>query len=165
MKKFWTDIDSTLTDHWKRIRKWTRPQWPGDTVDSRCWTREEVQQDRLLPMAGAVLRCVRDKGYEIGYLTARGYGDARNITLEQLKQLGVPDCWNVKIVSTMADKVEFLRQNPVDFYVDDFTTGQEHSIPTFRRETAEAIQALGIKVIVFRNDWEDVWEQFQLLSR
>jgi len=164
MKRFWTDIDSTLTDHWKRVRKWTRPQWPGNAVDSRCWTQMEVLSDRILRMAKPVLECVEARGYEIGYITARGYRDARGITSEQLRQLKVPNGSNFHIVSTMAAKGEFLRQNPVDFYVDDFTTGQEHVIPTVRRETAEAIQALGIKVIVFRNDWEDVWEQFQLLN-
>jgi hypothetical protein len=62
----------------------------------------------------------------------------------------------------MAEKVGLISKENCDFYVDDFITGQENNIGTFHREIAEAIQAKGVRVIVFRNDWFDVWEQIWL---
>jgi hypothetical protein len=79
-----------------------------------------------------------------------------------LKRWGAPNPDDVIFVNSLEEKVEVLDNKICDFFVDDFTTGQENSIGTFRKEVALAIEAKGIHVIVFRNNWLDVLEQIEM---
>jgi FMN phosphatase YigB (HAD superfamily) len=158
-KKIIFDIDSTLTDHWRRIRKFTIPKWPNGTIDSKAFSREEVLKDQITNGLKFFMSSLVSNKYDISYLTARGWPDAKNITIEQLKFLGMPNPEKVIIVSNMIEKVKILKNLKPDIYIDDFMTGQENSIGTFHKEVALSIQTLGINVIVFRNDWADVMEQ------
>lgn len=162
MKTIICDIDSTLSDHWNRIRRNTLPLWPGGVVSHKAWSREEVLQDVLLPSCHEVLCLLEGYGYYIKYLTARGWTHARRITIEQLEQWELPNPTDVLFTSNMVDKVKVLSSVDCEYYIDDFTSGQENAIPTFRKDIAEAIQNLGIKVIAFRNDWLDVLKQIQI---
>lgn len=162
MKTLITDIDSTMSDHWRRIRRNTMPSWPGAVINSKAWSREEVLQDQLLPNCMEILLTLSERDFRIRYLTARDWPKARQITIEQLTAWKVPNPEDVMFTSNMADKIAVLNKELCDYYVDDFTSGQERAISTFRREVAEAIEAKGIHVIVFRNDWLDVWEQIRI---
>jgi hypothetical protein len=159
------DIDSTMCDHWKRIRKNTIPSWPGGVISSKAWSREEVLQDELLPRCSEFLWRLQCNGFYIRYLTARGWPHARQITVEQLTNWNVPNPQDVMFTSNLADKVSVLSSNICNYYVDDFMTGQENAIGTFHSETAKAIESIGIYVVVFRNDWMDVWEQIQIYEQ
>lgn len=156
------DIDSTLNDHWVRIRRNTVPQWPGQQISSNAWNRDEVLKDSLLPNCREVLCSLQDMHFYIRYLSARGWADARRITIEQLQRWGVPNPQDVLLCNSIIDKVKVLSKDTCDFYVDDFMTGQEKSIGTFHKEVAQAIEAKGIRIIVFRNDWNDVLEQIKI---
>jgi hypothetical protein len=153
------DIDSTLTDHWKRIRRNTKPQWPGNVIDPKAWTREEVMKDKLLPNCLRVLNELKARGFLIRYLSARGWADARAITMDQLFHFHVPNSTDITLTDSMRNKVDLLNKSMCDFYVDDFMTGQEKAIGTFHKDVACAIEEKGIHVIPFRNDWLDVLEQ------
>jgi len=154
------DIDSTITDHWRRIRRWTKPHWPGGRCSSEAFTRDEVMKDLMLPDCREVLWDLSNR-YEIGYLTARGWPRGLQVTLEQLDGFDLPNPKEVTVVASIGDKVAVLRDNPCAVYIDDFMTGQENAIGTFRRRVAEAIEEMGIFVIPFRNDWLDVREQIR----
>jgi hypothetical protein len=99
------------------------------------------------------------RDFEIKYLSARGWSSAGEISEEQLTRLGVPNPWKITIVSNMQEKIDKLTSRSCDFYIDDFLSGQEGNIGTFRGDIARAIEAKGIRVIVFRNDWLDVLYQ------
>jgi len=156
------DIDSTMCDHWRRIRRHTLPSWPGTSIAPTAWSRDEVLKDRLLPYCLGVLRSIKGLGLRIRYVTARGWKDAHEVTIEQLRRWGVPDADDVILVPRLAEKVGLLEPSVYRFYIDDFTTGQESNIGTFHAEVAHAIQAKGVRVMVFRGDWRDIWEQIQL---
>jgi hypothetical protein len=156
-----TDIDSTMSDHWKRIRRNTEPYWPGGKIASVAFTSREVLQDKLLPSCLTVLNELQVAGFHIRYLSARGWPRAWDITVEQLTNWGVPNPQDLILCTSMAEKVGILEKEACTYYVDDFMTGQENSVGTFHHGVAKAIMATGIRVIVFRNDWHDVWEQIQ----
>lgn len=162
MKNIICDIDSTMSDHWKRVRRNTVPKWPGSVISGKAWSREEVLQDKLLPNCHKILWGLQTSGFNIRYLTARGWTHARRITIDQLTSWEVPNPHDIMITSNMVSKIEILSPNICDYYIDDFMTGQENNIGTFRKNVAEAIQGKGVKVIVFRNDWLDVLEQIQI---
>lgn len=155
------DIDSTLTDHWKRIRRNTQPSWPGGQINPRAWTRQEVMKDKLLSNCLDVLNYLDAHDFYIRYLSARAWVHARQITKDQLKQFGLPNPQDIILCSNLAEKVSILSKDICNFYIDDFTTGQEKAIGTFHKDVALTIQEKGIHVIVFRNDWLDVLEQIE----
>jgi len=162
VKTIIVDIDSTMSNHWVRIRRNTLPYWPGSTISNKAWSREEVLTDTLLPGCQEVLFTLSSQDFHICYLTARNWPDAREITLEQLAKWEVPNPKNVMFTDTLAGKVDVLSKEMCHYLVDDFMTGQEHSIGTFHAGVAKAIQAKGIRVIVFRNDWWDVYDQIRI---
>lgn len=157
-----SDIDSTLTDHWRRIRRCTVPRWPNGVIDSRAWTWEEIAKDALLPGAYDVLWELDRQGYEISYLTARNWDAGARISRRQLAHLRLPSPDAVEVVCTLNDKIARLAARQCTYYVDDFMTGQEHSVGSFHKDVATRIEASGVHVVVFRSDWFDVLEQIAL---
>lgn len=160
------DIDSTLNNHWRRIRRHTindrgRHGWPGTKIHTNAWTEEEVMKDMVLDSAVSSLVDLKvHYGCSISYLTARGWGDAKYLTERWLTEKNFPNPKDFLITPNMQHKIEVLKtlreERSVDIYIDDFLTGQEKMIPTFHKDIAQAIADLGIFVIPFRNDWGDV---------
>ncbi len=89
MKQLWVDVDSTLNNHWVRIQKWATPSFPGNGIDRRAFTREEIMKDEPLPNAIETLKEF-SKEWDIHILSARGFGDAFNITKDWLDKHGFP---------------------------------------------------------------------------
>ena len=165
MKTIYVDIDSTINDHYRRIRRNTKPNWPNGHLDKNAFTQAEVMKD--LPIVGApeTLNTLQDAHkFEINFLTARAWRDARQITEQWLARYGFK-YKTLYIVASMEAKVNALEIYRPDYVIDDFTSGQENSIITFRSDIAQRIQDFGIKVIVFRNDWQDVIEQIAYYER
>ena len=163
MKQIYCDIDSTINDHWRRIRRNANPAWPVGHLDKNAFSEMEVMKD--LPQCGAMetLNALQ-QSFEVSFLTARNWPDARKITKLWLARYGF-QYKNLYTVASMEAKVAFLEMNRPDYVIDDFTSGQENSILTFRADIASQIQNMGVKVIVFRNSWQDVIEQLELYER
>lgn len=159
-----TDIDSTLTDHWRRIRRCTVPRWPNGQIDSRAWSWDEVSKDVLLPGAYDVLWALTKRGYRIGYLTARSWDRTGDVSRRQLTAFDLPRHLPIRVVDTLNDKIRQLTEMKCDVYIDDFMTGQEYVIGSFHHDVAKRIESAGICVVPFRNDWFDVLEQINLLG-
>ncbi|SVD00905.1 uncharacterized protein METZ01_LOCUS353759, partial [marine metagenome] len=87
--KLFCDIDSTINNHWKRIQKWTVPKFPNDNIDPKAFTREEVMKDEPLEDA---LESINElsRYYEIYFLTARDFPEAKSITTDWLNKNGFP---------------------------------------------------------------------------
>lgn len=163
-KSILIDVDSTVNDHWRRIRRWTEPRWPGKTINPKAFTKNEVSKDR--PATYALLNIVHlARFYKIGYLTARGWLNAYEITVEWLRRFCFPGYDWVICVDNMNEKLRVLQRERPDFFVDDFTAGQENAIPSFNKGLAESIQNLGISVVVYRGCWPDVVEQIKLYEK
>ena len=45
-KQLYCDIDSTINNHWVRIKKWALPSFPGSSIDPRAFSREEIMKDK-----------------------------------------------------------------------------------------------------------------------
>ena len=85
------DIDSTIVDHWRRIRRNTVPRWPGGKIHKKAWTWPELEMDNFTGNPIECLGTLRGLShlYEIQYLTARGYDLDGVLTIRQLKNLQV----------------------------------------------------------------------------
>lgn len=157
IKCLYVDVDSTLNDHWRRIRRNTIPKWPDGKIDPKAFTREEILKDR--PLDGSV-DMLNELGFPVVYLTARAFPNALPITKEWLHIYNYPE-GEIVPCQSISQKPHILRGRPSGVVIDDFLKGQELMIPKFCRDVAQQIQAMGFKVIVFRNDWYDVYEVMQ----
>lgn len=160
MKQIWCDIDSTINNHWRRIRRNTVPQWPNGIIDKKAFTEAEVMRDVPLQNALVITTYLQQEGFELSFLSARGWANARRITTGWLKKWGF-EYKNLYLVAQAEAKIPLLEMHRPDIYIDDFTSGQEKSIPTFQYELAKQIETFGTHVIVFRNDWWDVLQQIK----
>ena len=50
-KQLYCDIDSTVNNHWVRIKKWALPQYPGNGIHHLAFSRDEIMLDEVLPNA------------------------------------------------------------------------------------------------------------------
>ena len=154
------DIDSTVNDHWNRILRCSNS---GVIDEKKAFSAVEVMKDKVLPNALEVNhKAVRLYHCNWVFLTARGWKDAYSIT----------DSWLFKkeflyhdliICKNMSSKIEILKNMNCDIYIDDFTSGQERGLSnlTFRKDIKDAIENLGINVLVAKNNWLDILKIIQ----
>lgn len=159
MKQLWVDVDSTLNNHWVRIQKWATPSFPGNGIDRRAFTREEIMKDEPLPNAVETLKEF-SKEWDINILSARGFDDAYFITKDWLDKHGFPYT-SIGIVREAKDKIDILSSVEVDLFIDDLSRGQ-HFGPSYVELYNDVIQELdnlGINYELFKNNWLEIKER------
>tara|TARA_R110000765_G_scaffold423931_1_gene533605 strand:- start:309 stop:812 length:504 start_codon:yes stop_codon:yes gene_type:complete len=167
MKYLYCDIDSTVNNHWERIKKWAIPSFPGHSIHPRAFTREEIMKDKPLPGAKRILNMFKEGGYKIIFLTARKFDDAYGITTDWLDEHGfVYD--DVIVVDNSEAKVPIIQkameEDKMDLFIDDFSAGQEYG-PSYKNlyvGVIQDLQILGAHVEVFKGDWQEVEEKFEI---
>ena len=159
-KQLYCDIDSTINNHWVRIKKWALPSFPGSSIDPRAFSREEIMKDEVLPRA---LKAIEQfsKEWDIHFLTARNFPDAYNITEQWLTQKGFP-FKTINVVKKSKDKPPFLLQRQVDLFIDDLSAGQEFgpSYVNLYISTIQDLQSKNIKFEIFKNNWDEILEKY-----
>ena len=156
-KILYCDIDSTINNHWVRIQKWALPKYPGTKIHPNAFSREEIIKDELLPGAKEAIEKFIKNGWEVHFLTARGFKDAYNITKEWLDLKDVP--YNsITCVKHSKDKPEFLKEREVDLFIDDLSEGQEYSnsYKNIYYDTIKKLKEFNIPFIRFKGDWSDI---------
>jgi|TARA_B100000424_G_scaffold226530_1_gene186985 uncharacterized HAD superfamily protein len=160
MKILFCDIDSTINNHWVRIQKWAQPSFPGTSIHQNAFTREEIMKD--LPIENAVESIEKfSKEYEIHFLSARNFPEAWDITKQWLDKWGFT-YKSINIVRSSIDKVQFVKQNPCDLFIDDFSKGQEYgnSYEVLYTDTINQLNSMGINLEVFKNNWLELTEKY-----
>ena len=160
MKILFCDIDSTINNHWVRIQKWAQPSFPGTSIHQNAFTREEIMKD--LPIENAVESIEKfSKEYEIHFLSARNFPEAWDITKQWLDKWGFT-YKSINIVRSSIDKGQFVKQNPSDLFIDDFSKGQEYgnSYEVLYTDTINQFNSMGINLEVFKNNWLELTEKY-----
>tara|TARA_R100001015_G_C4599962_1_gene154966 strand:- start:277 stop:765 length:489 start_codon:yes stop_codon:yes gene_type:complete len=160
MKILFCDIDSTINNHWVRIQKWAQPSFPGTSIHQKAFTREEIMKD--LPIENAVESIEKfSKEYEIHFLSARNFPQAWDITKQWLDKWGFT-YKSINIVRSSIDKVQFVKQNPCDLFIDDFSKGQEYgnSYEVLYTDTINLLSDMGVNLEVFKGDWNEVVKKY-----
>ena len=160
MKILFCDIDSTINNHWVRIQKWAQPSFPGTSIHQKAFTREEIMKD--LPIENAVESIEKfSKEYEIHFLSARNFPEAWDITKQWLDKWGFT-YKSINIVRSSIEKVQFVKQNPCDLFIDDFSKGQEYgnSYEVLYTDTINQLNSMGINLEVFKNNWLELTEKY-----
>lgn len=160
MKILFCDIDSTINNHWVRIQKWAQPSFPGTSIHQKAFTREEIMKD--LPIENAVESIEKfSKEYDIHFLSARNFPQAWDITKQWLDKWGFT-YKSINIVRSSIDKVQFVKQNPCDLFIDDFSKGQEYgnSYEVLYTDTINQLNSMGVNLEVFKNNWLELTEKY-----
>lgn len=155
-KQLYCDIDSTINNHWIRVQKWALPSFPGRSIHSNAWKREEVLKDEPLPGAlEMILKFSED--WDVHFLTARNFPNAYDITKEWLDLKGFP-YKSINVVRRSIHKPPFLSERRCDLFIDDLSAGQEYgpSYVNLYKDTISELERLQINFIVFNGDWTEV---------
>ena len=163
--KLFCDIDGTVNYHYKRIQKWTLPKWPGDKIDKRAFTRDEIINDEVIPESISGLLKL-SKYFEIHFLTARNFPNAYDITKEWLdKNRFYYD--SINIVSEPMDKIRLLKKNKSDLFIDDLKRCHHKEREIFYYDVIEKLIQNKIRFEIFSNNWDALvvkysrWAEFQ----
>lgn len=164
MKQVYVDLDSTLNNHWVRIQKWALPSFPGNSIDPRAFTREEIMKDQPLPFSAESIREISKKA-EVHILSARNFNNAFDITEDWLS-LNNFKFKSINIVKSSTEKPKFLSNVDVDLLIDDFSAGQEYgpSYLNLYSETIDLLNELKIKYIIFNGSWSDAMTEVRKIT-
>ena len=162
-KQLYCDIDSTLNNHWVRVQKWAMPRFPGNSIRPNAWTREEVLKDEVLPKALEAINRFNES-WDVHFLTARNFPNAYDITKEWLDLEGFP-YQSINVVKRSIHKPPFLVERNCDLFIDDLSAGQEYgpSYVNLYKDTIKELQKNNIPYIIFKNNWNEILENFDNL--
>ena len=160
MKELYCDIDSTINNHWVRIKKWAIPSFPGNSIHKNAFTRKEIMKDLPIDNSVEVLKELSEQ-YEIHFLSARNFNDAWNITKDWLDKWGYV-YKSINIVKSSIDKVEFIKNTQCDLFIDDFSKGQEYgdSYKVLYTDTITQLRNMGINLEIFKGDWNEIRSKY-----
>jgi 2-polyprenyl-3-methyl-5-hydroxy-6-metoxy-1,4-benzoquinol methylase len=162
-KQLYCDIDSTINNHWVRVKRNTNP-FPGQT-DPKAFTREEIMKDELLPNAKESLLELSEE-WDIHFLSARNYKDSYQITKDWLDEKEVPYD-SINIVNKAHDKPGFLLNKDCDLFIDDFS-GQQKRGPSYKNLYYDIIKKLrqnDIPFLIFGGDWSTTAKEIQTMFK
>tara|TARA_B100000131_G_C18011693_1_gene570768 strand:+ start:402 stop:899 length:498 start_codon:yes stop_codon:yes gene_type:complete len=159
-KQLYCDIDSTINNHWERIKKWSLPSFPGTDIHPNAFTREEVMKDKVLNCSLDVLNRFKEE-WDIHFLSARDFKDSYEITKDWLDLYKFPYT-SINVVDRSSDKPIFLRNKIVHLFIDDFSYGQErgNSYIELYTEVIRDIERMGIRYEIFRDNWKEIENKY-----
>lgn len=147
------DIDSTINNHTKRIKKWY------NIPNSKVFTYDEIMKDDVLINSVESNHKLYEK-YNIYFITARkSFPNAYKSTKDWL------DKHNFrydKIILThnLEEKIKFLKNDSyLKVFIDDFTKSHHLDTPILDTNNIEKIKNENIPFIVFKNNWKEITEQ------
>lgn len=151
------DIDSTVNNHWERIKKWAIGNRPPRKIDPKAFSEKEVLKDNVAFNSSYWINEFKKAGWEIHWLSARPYYLYKATEL-WLKKNNFP-VDSIKLVNTSADKFIYLQAKQVDLFVDDFTKGQENDNTEVYEDVIALFEKSSIPFVVFKGDWEKIFNE------
>jgi uncharacterized HAD superfamily protein len=146
------DIDSTINDHWKRIKRNTSE---GICNWSKAFSEEEVMKDKPLEGAHKALEKL-SKVYKIVFLTARGFENATKITKAWLYENNFV-YYKLIVVERSIDKLKYVVEKDC-LFIDDLSKKHEHEPPykVLYTDTITALNENNVNYVLFKGSWKEV---------
>jgi len=146
------DIDSTLNNHYVRIKRHTKN---GRCNFTAAHTREEMMRDETLPLAKESIDLL-SRDFNIVFLTARDFPNAYNLTREWLE---INNFYfdRIIVVKKSIDKIRYLKGDNL-LFIDDLSRKHETNPPytVLYYNTIKALEENKINYILFKGDWKEV---------
>lgn len=162
MRNLFTDIDSTINNHWERIKRFAIGDYPPRQIDPKAFSEEEVLKDQVAFESVYWLNRFKEAGWKIHYLSARPK-HLLNATTTWLDRHHFPvDTLN--LVDSAHDKPSFLKSVSVDLFVDDLARNHENGEPILYHEIISKLKKIGIPFVIFKGDWSEIYSKYALTS-
>ena len=149
------DIDSTINNHEKRIKKW----YNKGLIHPNAYTYDEIMKDDVLINSVECNHKLYEK-YNIYFITARKkFPDAYKSTKDWL------DKYNFRydkiiLTNNLEEKINFLKNDSyLKVFIDDFTKKHHLDTPILDRNNIEKIKNENIPFIIFKNNWREITEE------
>ena len=149
------DIDSTINNHEKRIKKW----YNNGLVDPKAFTYDEIMKDNTLTNSIESNHELYEK-YNIYFITARkSFPNAYKSTKDWL------DKYNFRydkiiLTNNLEEKINFLKNDSyLKVFIDDFTRKHHLDTPILDTNNIQKIKNENIPFIIFKNNWKEITEQ------
>ena len=146
------DIDSTINDHWRRIKRNTKD---GKCDWEKAFSEEEVMLDKPLIGSHEALEKL-SKLYNITFLTARNFPNAKKITETWLNENNFV-YYNLIVVEKSIDKIKFVLEKDC-LFIDDLSKKHEYEPPykVLYNNTISALDKNNVDYILFKGSWKEV---------
>lgn len=152
MKKLFCDIDSTINNHWMRIKRCSddnKCDW------NKAFSRAEILKDEVLPNS---IDCLMQfsKLYEVHFLTARPFNNAYDITKEWLDTNGF-EYSSLIVVNNPFDKLRYVTE-PNCLFIDDLSRKHETNEPykILYWDVIHELNRLNVDYELFKNNWQEI---------
>ena len=154
MKKLFCDIDSTVNNHWERIRRFTKN---GSCDWDKAFSREETVKDKVLPDAKESLKKLAEE-YEIHFLTARFWDGAYEMTKEWLDKNNF-EYKSLIVVKKPMDKLQYVTETD-SLFIDDFSRAHDKHPPykILHWDVIRELNKHNVNYRIFKGDWKKIIE-------
>ena len=153
MKTLICDVDNTVADQMRRLKKYFNRQ--SGTLDEKlAYSAKAIAKD--IPIEGSAegIRHFKRIGYRVIWLTARKR-ELRKATYHWLINHDFP-VDKLILVNKLRDKIEVIRKMRPDLIIDDCQYNMEHLKPLLASEFIADIHNMGFSLVVFQNNWADI---------
>ena len=149
------DIDSTINNHEKRIKKW----YNTGLIDPKAFTYDEIMKDDILINSVESNHKLYEK-YNIYFITARKkFPNAYNSTKDWLDKHNFRYD-KIILTNNLEEKINFLKNDSyLNVFIDNFTKKHHLDTPILDTNNIEKIKNENIPFIIFKNNWREITEQ------
>lgn len=148
------DIDMTLADHRKRLKRACRE---GEIDKSVLFSEELILSDKVISHAPAALRAIR-KNYSIVFLSSRtkSVTAATERWLKKNKLMTRSD--QLIVVGSETEKLQHFRRLMPRLYavIDDFKYDFQSGKPRVSSHVLPHLLSFNVFVIIFDNNWRRI---------
>ena len=148
------DIDATINNHEKRIRKW----YKKGKIDANAFTYEEIMKDNVLLDAVESNHRLYEK-YNIYFITARKkFPNGFKSTKDWLDKNNFRYD-KIILTDNLQEKIGYLKNDSyLKLFIDDFTKNHHLETPTIDTENIKNMKNNNIPFVVFKNNWKQITE-------
>tara|TARA_Y100001980_G_C14556662_1_gene349158 strand:- start:1779 stop:2327 length:549 start_codon:yes stop_codon:yes gene_type:complete len=152
------DIDGTINYHYKRIQKFTLPQWPGNKISKKAFDRQEIMKDEPIKESIDAIKELRNY-YEIIFLTARNFKNAYSITKDWLDMHDF-DYDKIIVVKNPEQKLKYLKKYKNSIFIDDLKRGYHLKETQYYENIIRDLKINNIKFEIFKNNWHEIKKKY-----
>ena len=157
MQTLFCDVDNTINNHFKRIKKWTDRN--GKCNWKKAFLYNEIMKDKVLDGAKEAIShfaCF----YKIVFLTARNFPHAYNVTKDWLdKNNFIYD--EIIVVKSSKEKLKYVIE-PDCLFIDDLSRKHEINPPytVWYNDVISELDRLNVNYEIFYNNWDYIVEKY-----
>ena len=153
MKNLYCDIDNTVSSQYSRIKKYYNYKNESKIINSK----KLISEDRVINHSVRAINELKKK-YNIHWISARPQ-NLKKTTLKWLQKKKFP-IKSITLVNNHLAKINFLKKNKVDLYIDDMKYNYFNFQPELMTNFIKKLNKEKIKYEIFKNNWIEIKKKY-----